>query len=83
MSWSEGDVWSATVTLPAGAAVEYKFVQQRPGAPPVWESCMNRTLTVDPAAADLTCAWVRACASRWMWWWCCWVAEDGRWWRWW
>ena len=30
MSWSEGDVWTASVALPAGAAVEYKFVQQVP-----------------------------------------------------
>lgn len=31
MSWSEGDTWTATVDLPEGAAVEYKFVLQSPG----------------------------------------------------
>lgn len=25
MTWSEGDLWSATVELPAGANIEYKF----------------------------------------------------------
>lgn len=27
MTWSEGDRWQATVELPAGAGVEWKFVQ--------------------------------------------------------
>lgn len=31
MSWSEGDTWTATVDLPEGASVEYKFVLQNPG----------------------------------------------------
>ncbi len=30
MSWSEGNVWRATLELPAGTALEYKFVQQVP-----------------------------------------------------
>lgn len=30
MSWSEGNVWSTTVDLPAGAAIEYKFAVQDP-----------------------------------------------------
>lgn len=30
LSWSDGDVWHCSVELPAGAAVQYKFVQQIP-----------------------------------------------------
>lgn len=138
MTWSEGDRWQATVELPSGAGVEWKFVQMggcdctrralcrvvlhlaagseagaawacsgcerppqhRPPRPPYvaparspsrlalrgpqspnpaalaalspssclpplpvpcstpqWESCLNRTLRVDSAAADLACEW--------------------------
>ncbi|KAL4423422.1 hypothetical protein ABPG77_010000 [Micractinium sp. CCAP 211/92] len=55
MTWSEGDRWQASVALPAGAGVEWKFVQT--GSTPQWEGCLNRTLCVDAAAADLTCLW--------------------------
>jgi alpha-amylase len=30
MTWGEGDVWSATVSLPAGADVAFKFVVTDP-----------------------------------------------------
>lgn len=30
MTWTEGDVWTATVELPAGAHVEYKFALTDP-----------------------------------------------------
>lgn len=30
MRWSQGHVWSATVELPAGASIEYKFAVQDP-----------------------------------------------------
>ncbi|KAL4443310.1 hypothetical protein ABPG75_011047 [Micractinium tetrahymenae] len=55
MTWSEGDRWQATAELLAGAGLEWKFVQI--GGDTQWESCLNRTLCVDAAAADLTCVW--------------------------
>lgn len=33
MTWSEGDRWRASVALPAGAALEWKFVQTGGCAP--------------------------------------------------
>ncbi len=30
MGWSAGHVWSATVDLPAGASIEYKFAVRDP-----------------------------------------------------
>ena len=66
LHWGEGDVWSASVELPAGAAVNYKFiVVQGPGQPPLWEDCGNRTLAVDPTAAQLSCVWGQPLATSW------------------
>ncbi|WP_264158688.1 carbohydrate-binding module family 20 domain-containing protein [Cellulomonas iranensis] len=45
-------VWRATVTLPPGTAVQYKYVRKQ-GATVTWESGANRTLTV-PASGTLT-----------------------------
>lgn len=45
-------VWRATVALPPGTAVQYKYVRTQ-GASVTWESGANRTLTV-PAAGTLT-----------------------------
>ncbi|EFN51954.1 hypothetical protein CHLNCDRAFT_139625 [Chlorella variabilis] len=53
LRWSEEHKWSTTVALPAGAAVEYKFVITDPEQPPLWESCLNRSLAVEDAAATL------------------------------
>ncbi|PSC73322.1 water chloroplastic [Micractinium conductrix] len=47
MTWSEGDTWVATITLPPGTHVEYKFVLRSPTTSPVWEKCDNRRFTVD------------------------------------
>jgi hypothetical protein len=67
LRWGEGDVWSASVELPAGATLNYKFiVQQGPGQPPLWEDCNNRTLAVDPAAAQLSCVWGQPLATSWL-----------------
>ncbi len=30
MGWDEGHVWRASLELPAGAAIEFKFVQHMP-----------------------------------------------------
>ena len=66
LRWGEGDVWSASVELPAGAAVNYKFiVHPGPGQPPLWEDCGNRTLAVDPSAAQLSCVWGQPLATSW------------------
>lgn len=56
MTWNDGDVWTATIELPAGAHVEYKFALWDPHHPPVWENCPNRAFSV-PAATVVTCAW--------------------------
>ncbi|KAI7840404.1 hypothetical protein COHA_005835 [Chlorella ohadii] len=56
MTWNEGDLWTATIELPAGTHVEYKFALWDPHSPPVWENCPNRAFSV-PAATVVTCAW--------------------------
>jgi hypothetical protein len=56
MTWNDGDVWTATIELPAGTHVEYKFALWDPHNPPVWENCPNRAFSV-PAATVVTCAW--------------------------
>lgn len=65
MSWGEGDNWHCTVELPVGAGIAYKFVQQAPNSPAVWESCLNRTHTIDRAAAELSCVWDAPLATTW------------------
>lgn len=61
MEWSEGrngeHHWSATITLPRGANVEYKFVIDDPRHPALWESCWNRKLTVSPSTTELYGYW--------------------------
>lgn len=52
-------------TAPAALCCARAFPQRSPYLPPLpvpcstpqWESCLNRTLRVDSAAADLTCEW--------------------------
>lgn len=45
-------VWKGTVSLPAGTAIEYKYIK-REGANVVWETGSNRTLTT-PATGGTT-----------------------------
>ena len=56
-AWSEGHAWTATVELPLGAEIEYKFAVVDPRHAPTWEPRYNRALTVAPAAAALVGAW--------------------------
>lgn len=57
LTWSEGHCWSATVPLPLGADVEFKFVITDPRHAPLWESGVNRSLMVSAGAASLAGAW--------------------------
>lgn len=60
MTWSEGDVWMATLDLPEDASVEFKLVLCRPNAAPEWEASPNRTLTLPAHATapmDISLAW--------------------------
>ncbi|KAI3430697.1 hypothetical protein D9Q98_005286 [Chlorella vulgaris] len=59
LTWSEGHCWSATVPLPLGADVEFKFVITDPRHAPLWESGVNRSLMVSAGAASLAGAWER------------------------
>lgn len=63
MQWSEGDVWTATVALPAGSRLEYKYVVLDPsGRPARWQEGANLVLSlpVDAAASgpvDVVDSW--------------------------
>ncbi|KRD44338.1 glycosidase [Cellulomonas sp. Root930] len=46
-------VWRASVTLPAGTVVQYKYVRKESTGAVTWESGANRTVTV-PASGVLT-----------------------------
>jgi alpha-amylase len=48
-------VWRGTATLPAGTAVQYKFIKKE-GTNVVWESDPNRTRTT-PSAAPCAATW--------------------------
>lgn len=48
-------VWRATVSLPAGSAVQYKYVRKDASGSVTWESGVNRTLTV-PSGGTLSVA---------------------------
>ncbi len=50
-------VWSATVTLPANTAVEYKFIKKNSDGSITWESGANRTLTTGTSAITVTATW--------------------------
>jgi alpha-amylase len=49
LTWLNGNGtrgnWRATLTLPAGTAVEYKYIKKDGGGNVTWESGANRTLT--------------------------------------
>eukprot|EP00887_Chlorella_sp_A99_P004965 scaffold4.g4965.t1 len=55
MAWGQGDVWSAEVELPAGAAAEFKIVRVGGRRPEEWEEGANHQLAL-PAAGDLAVA---------------------------
>ena len=46
-------VWRASVTLPAGTVVQYKYVRKESNGAVTWETGSNRTATV-PASGVLT-----------------------------
>jgi hypothetical protein len=49
-----GGAWQGGLRLPAGAAVEYKYLATGPGAPPAWEAMAgNRRMLVPPAGGRL------------------------------
>ncbi|MEV8518021.1 carbohydrate-binding module family 20 domain-containing protein [Dactylosporangium sp. NPDC051484] len=50
-------IWSATVTLPANTAVEYKFIKKNPDGSVTWESGANRTLNTGTAAQTVNATW--------------------------
>jgi alpha-amylase len=50
-------LWQATVELPTGAAVEYKYIRKDEAGSVVWESDPNRQLTVPPAGLTLDERW--------------------------
>ncbi|MGI5241504.1 carbohydrate-binding module family 20 domain-containing protein [Dactylosporangium sp. CA-139066] len=50
-------VWSATVTLPANTAVEYKFIKKNPDGSVIWESGANRTLNTGTSAQTVNTTW--------------------------
>jgi alpha-amylase len=53
LSSSTYPVWRASVTLPAGTVVQYKYVRKESNGAVTWESGSNRTVTV-PASGVLT-----------------------------
>jgi alpha-amylase len=48
-------VWRATVSLPGGTAVQYKYIKKY-GSEVIWESDPNRTRTT-PAAGNCAATW--------------------------
>ncbi len=44
-------VWKATVSLPAGTAVSYKYVKKNPDGSVTWESDPNRSFTTPSGGA--------------------------------
>jgi alpha-amylase len=48
-------VWTATVNLPAGTAVQYKYIKKE-GSTVIWESDPNRARTT-PSASPCTATW--------------------------
>ncbi|WP_232075679.1 carbohydrate-binding module family 20 domain-containing protein [Phytohabitans suffuscus] len=45
LSPTQYPVWTGTVSLPAGQAVEYKLIKKNPDGTVTWETGGNRTLT--------------------------------------
>ena len=56
LSPNQYPVWTGTVSLPTGQAVEYKLIKKNPDGTVTWEAGANRTLT--PAGnATVTITW--------------------------
>ncbi|MFI7056320.1 carbohydrate-binding module family 20 domain-containing protein [Streptosporangium canum] len=51
LSPSSYPVWKATVSLPAGTAVSYKYVKKNPDGSVTWESDPNRSFTTPSGGA--------------------------------
>lgn len=51
-AWSEGDVWSASVDLPAGAELEFKFVVADPSRWATWVLAGGRWVLAGRPAGD-------------------------------
>jgi hypothetical protein len=57
MAWTQGDVWRATVPLPAGAVVEYKYVlMDASGHPASWQRGNNCVLAVGDPVLEIEAA---------------------------
>jgi alpha-amylase len=50
-------VWSATVTMPASTAVEYKFIKKNSDGTVTWESGGNRTLNTGTGPQTVDATW--------------------------
>jgi alpha-amylase len=57
LSSSGYPIWSGTVTLPAGTAVEYKYIKKDSSGNVTWESNANRTITTGTAAVTYNNSW--------------------------
>lgn len=51
--WSPGDLWSCSVSLPAEAQLECKFLIRRPDGALIWQAGENLALTVSPVGRTL------------------------------
>jgi alpha-amylase len=45
--------WRATLNLPAGTSIEYKYIKRNGSGTVIWESGANRTLTI-PSSGTVT-----------------------------
>lgn len=80
LQWSEGDIWTATISITPGATLEYKLVWQSLNGVQ-WEAIPNRTVSVDAGTRHsqllcgrissvqelVRCGWI-ACGTRRMRW---------------
>ena len=54
LTWSDGDVWKGSVTVPQGGYVEYKLAVKDKKNKVHWETRHNRTLQLFDGGSDLT-----------------------------
>ena len=57
LSSSGYPIWSGTVSLPAGTAVEYKYLKKDASGNVTWESNANRTVTTGTSAVTYDNSW--------------------------
>jgi len=50
-------IWSGSVNLPAGTAIEYKYIKKDSSGTVTWESNANRTTTTGTSAVTLNNSW--------------------------